>query len=46
MNQLCLLLFKKQIPAKFENYIHVAGFILLMILMAVVMFQYIWKIFQ
>ena len=46
VNQLCLLLFKKQIPAKFENYIHVAGFILLMILMAVVMFQDIWKIFQ
>ncbi len=46
VNQISLLLFKKQIPSKFENYIHVAGFILLMILMVVVMFQDIWKIFQ
>ena len=46
VNQLSLLLFKKQIPAKFENYIHVAGFILLMLLMAVVMFQDVWKLFQ
>ena len=46
VNQLCLLLFRKQIPAKFENYIHVAGFILLMVLMAVVMFQDVWKLFQ
>ncbi|MBE6919134.1 MAG: peptidase M50 [Ruminococcaceae bacterium] len=46
VNQLCLLLFRKQIPAKFENYIHVAGFILLMGLMAVVMFQDVWKLFQ
>ncbi|MBE6971730.1 MAG: hypothetical protein E7446_06385 [Ruminococcaceae bacterium] len=46
LNQISLLIFKKQIPAKFENYIHVAGFILLMLLMAVVMFQDIWKIFQ
>ena len=45
-NALCLLLFKKQIPPKFENYIHVAGFILLMGLMAVVMFQDVWKLFQ
>lgn len=44
INQLCMLLFKKQIPAKFENYIHAAGFILLMLLMAVVMFQDVWKI--
>ena len=46
VNSLCLLLFKKQIPAKFENYIHAAGFILLMILMAVVMFQDVLKLFQ
>ena len=46
INQLSLLLFKKQIPAKFENYIHVAGFILLMGLMAFVMFQDVWKLFQ
>ncbi len=46
LNQLCLLLFKKQIPPKFESYIHAAGFILLMLLMAVVMFQDVWRIFQ
>ncbi len=44
INQLCMLLFKKQIPPKFENYIHAAGFILLMALMAVVMLQDVWKI--
>ena len=46
INAASLLLFKKQIPAKFENYIHVAGFVLLMLLMAVVMFQDVWKLFQ
>ena len=46
INQVSLLLFKKQIPAKFENYIHVAGFILLLLLMAVVMFQDVWRLFQ
>lgn len=46
LNQISLFAFRKQIPAKFENYIHVAGFILLMLLMAVVMFQDVWKLFQ
>ena len=46
INQVSLLLFRRQIPAKFENYIHVAGFILLMLLMAVVMFQDVWRLFQ
>ena len=46
INQVSLLRFRKQIPAKFENYIHVAGFILLLLLMAVVMFQDVWRLFQ
>lgn len=46
VNQVSLLLFKKQIPPKFESYIHAAGFVLLMLLMAVVMFQDVWKLFQ
>ncbi len=46
INQICMLLFKKQIPPKFENYIHAAGFILLMALMAVVMLQDVWKIIR
>ncbi len=44
INQICFLLFKKQIPPKFENYIHGIGFVLLMLLMAVVMFQDVWKL--
>ncbi len=46
VNQICLLLFKRKIPAKFENYIHAIGFVLLMALMAVVMFQDVWKIIR
>ena len=46
VNALCLLLFRRQIPPKFENAIHAAGFILLMILMAVVMLQDVWKIIK
>ena len=46
INQLCMLLIHKQIPPKFENYIHAAGFVLLMGLMAVVMFQDVWKIIR
>ena len=46
VNQVSLLIFRKQISTKFENYIHVAGFILLMGLMAVVMFMDVWKLFQ
>ena len=46
VNQISLFVFKKQIPAKFENYIHMAGFALLMLLMVVVMFMDVWKLFQ
>lgn len=46
INQLSMLLIHKQIPPKFENYIHAAGFILLMLLMAVIMFQDVWKIIR
>ena len=46
INQISLILFKKQIPAKFENYVHLAGFVLLMLLTAYIMFNDIWKIFQ
>ena len=37
--------FGKQIPAKFENYVHYAGLILLLGLMVVITFQDVWKIF-
>lgn len=44
INQVSMLLFRKQIPPKFEGYIHAAGFILLMLLMAVVLFQDVWRL--
>ena len=46
VNALCMLIIKKQIPEKYENYVHLVGFILLMALMVFVTFQDIWKIFQ
>lgn len=45
VNAITMALFRKQIPAKYENYIHFAGLILLLALMAVVTFSDIWKLF-
>ena len=45
INAIAMLLFKKQIPAKYENYIHFAGLILLLGLMLVVTFHDVWKLF-
>lgn len=39
-----MLLFKKQIPAKYENYIHFAGLVLLLALMAVITLSDVWKL--
>ena len=41
-----MLLVHKRIPQKFESYVHIAGFVLLMLLMLAVTFQDVWKIFQ
>ena len=46
VNALCMLTIRKQIPAKFENYVHLAGFILLMGLMLVITFQDVLKLFR
>ena len=46
INALCMLVIRKRIPQKFESYVHVAGFALLMLLMLAVTFQDVWKIFQ
>ena len=46
VNALCMLTIHKQIPAKFENYVHLAGFILLMGLMLVITFQDVLKLFH
>ena len=44
INAIGLALFKKQIPAKYENYIHFAGLVLLLALMAVIAFSDVWKL--
>ena len=44
INAVSMQLFKKQIPAKYENYIHFAGLILLLVLMAVITFSDVWKL--
>ena len=44
INAISMQLFKKQIPAKYENYIHFAGLILLLALMAVITFSDVWKL--
>ena len=46
INALCMLVLKRQIPPKYENYIHAAGFALLMLLMLAVTFQDVWRLFQ
>lgn len=38
------LIFRRKIPAKYENYIHTAGLVLLLILMAVISASDIWKL--
>jgi len=44
LNTAAMLLFKRQIPEKYENYIHAAGFVLLMGLMIVVAFNDVFKL--
>ena len=44
INAVSMQLFKKQIPAKYENYIHFAGLILLLALMVVITFSDVWKL--
>ena len=44
INAVSMQLFKKQIPAKYENYIHFAGLIPLLALMAVITFSDVWKL--
>ena len=45
INAVAMLLFRKQIPAKYENYIHFGGLILLLGLMLFVTFHDVWKLF-
>ena len=46
VNAVAMLLFKKQIPAKYENYIHFAGLILLLALMVVLVFSDVGKLIK
>ena len=46
VNALCMLTIRKKIPEKFEAYVHLAGFALLMLLMLVITFQDVWKLFR
>ena len=44
INAAAMLLFRKQIPAKYENYIHFAGLILLLALMVLLVFSDVGKL--
>ena len=44
INAVSMQLFKKQIPAKYDNYILFAGLVLLLALMAVITFSDVWKL--
>ena len=45
VNAVSMALIRKQIPLKYENYIHFAGLVLLLGLMALVTFSDVWKLF-
>ena len=44
VNAVSMAVIKKQIPLKYENYIHFAGLVLLLALMAVITFSDVWKL--
>lgn len=45
LNAIAMLLFRRQIPAKYENYIHFAGLVLLLGLMLVISVSDVYKLF-
>ena len=44
LNGVVYLLSRRKIPEKYEGYVHTVGFLLLLVLMAVVAFHDVWKI--
>ena len=44
INAVVYLFSRKSIPAKYEGYVHTAGFLLLIVLMIAVAFNDVWKI--
>ena len=45
LNAIAMALFRRQIPAKYENYIHFAGLVLLLGLMLIVSVSDVYKLF-
>ena len=45
VNALTMLLFRRQIPAKYAHYIHMGGLVLLLGLMLLITFHDVWKLF-
>ena len=46
LNAISMALFRRQIPAKYENYIHFAGLVLLLGLMLIVSVSDVYKLFS
>ena len=46
VDAITLALFGKKIPDKYENYIHIAGLVLLLGFMLLITFSDVWKLFQ
>ena len=44
LNAISMLLIKKKIPDRFESYVHMAGLVLLMLLMLAVTFKDVWQL--
>ena len=45
LNAVAMLVLKKKVPDRFENYIHLAGLALLMLLMLAITFKDVWALF-
>lgn len=45
LNAVAMLLFKKKIPDRFENYVHMIGLAVLMLLMLAITFKDVWALF-
>jgi regulator of sigma E protease len=46
VDAVCLLLFKKKVPEKYQGWIHTAGFAALMAFMLLVTFNDVFRLFQ
>ena len=46
VNALAMLLFRRQIPEKYENYVHFVGLMLMLALMVLLFFSDVWKLIR